>query len=226
MKASAVIVAAGTGRRMSHRTPKQFLEVLGKPVLAHALLPFEAVAEVAEEILMVPSGWEEHCRSQIVEKYGLKKVSRILPGGKERQDSVYAGLRATDSRHGIVLVHDGARPLVDAALIRASIQGAVQYGAAVVAVSLGDTLKRAGAEGFVQDTVERKGLWLAQTPQAFRRDILLRAYEEAERRQFRGTDDSSLVERLGVSVRIVEGSARNFKLTTQEDLRLAEFLLQ
>ena len=216
----------GQAGEWGQATPKQFLHLLGKPVLAHALLPFEALEEVREIVLVIPPEWESYCRSEIVDLYGLKKITRLLPGGAERQDSVYIGLKAIPEDLKVVLVHDGARPLVSREIILESLRAAQDHGAAVVAIPLGDTLKQVQADRFSQGTLNREGLWLAQTPQAFRREVLLSAYEKAIREQFCGTDDASLVERMGLPVKIVEGSTRNLKVTTQEDITLAEALLR
>jgi len=225
MKVTAIIVAAGLGQRMGETVPKQFLSLLGRPLLAHTLIPFEAVQEVHEAILLTPAGWEDHCQKEIVEKYGFKKVSKLIPGGKERQDSVYRGLQETTANTDLVLIHDGVRPLVTKTQIEASITAATNHGAAVVAIPLADTLKKVGSDGLIRETLKRDGLWLAQTPQTFQRKILLKAYEAAFREHFYSTDDAALVERAGFEVKVVLGTATNLKVTTPEDLRVAELLL-
>lgn len=226
MKATAIIVAAGLGRRVGEATPKQFLPLDGQPLLAHTLIPFESVQEVSEIILLIPAKWENHCRNAVVEKYGFKKVSKLISGGPERQDSVYIGLREVAGNTDVIVVHDGVRPLVTKALIQESIRGAATYGAAVVAIPLADTLKKVTSGGLVRRTLKRDTLWLAQTPQSFQKKIILEAYEAAFNDRFYGTDDAALVERAGFPVKIVPGSPLNFKVTTLEDLHLAEFLLR
>lgn len=226
MKATAIIVAAGLSKRMGGSIPKQFLSLLGQPLLAHTLIPFESVQEISEVILLIPAGWEEDCRKAIVEKYGFKKVSKLITGGLERQDSVYQGLKEAAARTDLIVIHDGVRPLVTKALIEASINTAATHGAAVAAIPLADTLKQVKSGDFIIETFKRDGLWLAQTPQTFQRKIIQEAYETAFRDHFYGTDDAALVERAGFPVKVVPGSATNLKVTTPEDLRLAEFFLK
>jgi 2-C-methyl-D-erythritol 4-phosphate cytidylyltransferase len=226
MIVTAIIVAAGVGKRMGQATPKQFLPLLGQPLLAHTLIPFEAVQEVGEIIVLVPTGWEEHCRSVVIEKNGFKKVSKVISGGKARQDTVYIGLKEAATTSDVVVVHDGVRPLVTEALIQISIKTAADCGAAVVAIPLTDTLKQVTLDGLIRRTLKREGLWLVQTPQTFQKEIILEAYEGAFRDHFSGTDDAALVERAGFPIKIVPGSAMNLKITTPEDFRLAEIFLR
>ncbi len=226
MNVTAIIVAAGLGKRIGQKTPKQFLNLLGQPVLAHTLLPFESVQEISEVIVLLPKGWEEHCRREIIEKYDFKKVSKLISGGKERQDSVYRGLKETSAKSDLIVIHDGVRPLVTKTMIEASLTTASTYGAAVVAVPLADTLKKVVSGHLIKETLKREGLWLAQTPQTFRRDILLKAYDAAFSDGFYGTDDAALMERAGFEVRVVPGAITNLKVTTPEDLRLAEIFLR
>ncbi len=226
MNVTAIIVAAGLGKRMGEAIPKPFLSLLGRPLLAHTLSPFESVQEISEVIVLLPAGWEERCRHEIIEKYGFKKVSKLLAGGKERQDSVHRGLKETSARSKLIVIHDGARPLVTKAMIEASLDAASTCGAAVVAIPLADTLKKVESDHLIKKTLKRDGLWLAQTPQAFRRKIVLKAYEAAIRDGFYGTDDAALVERAGFEVRVVPGAITNLKVTTPEDLRLAELYLK
>jgi 2-C-methyl-D-erythritol 4-phosphate cytidylyltransferase len=226
MKVTAIIVAAGLGKRMGGAIPKQFLSLRGRPLLAHTLAPFEEIREIEEIFLLIPPGWEDHCRKEIVEKYGFKKVSKVVLGGQERQDSVYSGLRETSHDTDLILIHDGVRPLVTKAQIQDSITMAARYGAAVVAIPLADTLKKVGSDGSIKETLRRDDLWLAQTPQTFQKKIILKAYEAAFHEHFCGTDDAALVERAGFEVKVVPGTASNFKVTTLTDLSLAEALLQ
>jgi 2-C-methyl-D-erythritol 4-phosphate cytidylyltransferase len=226
MKATAIIVAAGLGKRMGGTTPKQFHNLLGQPLLAHTLLPFESIQEISEIIVLLPGGWEERCRHEIVEKYGFKKISKLISGGKERQDSVYRGLKETSAKSELVLIHDGVRPLVTKVMIEASLGTASAHGAAVVAIPLADTLKKVVSGHLIKETLKREGFWLAQTPQTFRREIILKAFETALSDGFYGTDDSALVERAGFEVRVVPGAVTNLKVTTPEDFKVAELLLR
>ncbi len=230
MKTIAIIPSAGMGTRMGSKR-KNYLKLLGIPVLAHTLKAFEAATGVESVILVTPAADIEFCRRNIVEKYRLKKVLKIVAGGKERQDSVARGLAAAieegedGSTPDIVVVHDGARPLVTPELIEAAIAAAKKYGGAVVAVPVKDTIKEAG-DSFIKKTVPRENLWAAQTPQAFRTKILIKAHAAAARRGCLGTDESSLVERLGKKVALVPGFYENIKITTPEDLITAGGFLE
>lgn len=223
---AAVIAAAGQGKRMGGGTPKQFLPLKGKPVLAWTLLAFQKVSEIRSIVLVCPEGDEDFCQREIVRPYGLDKVHRILPGGQERQESVYRGLRAVDSGCGLVAIHDGARPLVTAALISRTVAEARRHGAAVVAVPVKDTVKIAGASEMISETPDRRTLWAAQTPQVFLRELALSAHRRALEEGFLGTDDSALVERLGHPVKLVIGEPENLKITAPLDLLVAEAILE
>lgn len=220
-----IIVAAGKGSRMGTKESKQYLELGGKPILVHTLERFQQMPETHSIVLVVGSQEVGRCESY-VKHYGLTKVIRILPGGQERQDSVYAGLKALPASVRVVLVHDGVRPFVRDKHIRACWQAAEQGGAAVLAVPVKDTIKVIDESGYIQSTPDRKSLWAIQTPQAFRRSLLEEAHDKAKLDDFIGTDDAMLVERLGARVRVVEGDYRNIKITTPEDLPWAECILQ
>lgn len=226
MKVTALIPAAGTGSRMETDTPKQFLTLAGQPVVVHTLQIFEAAPEVQEIFLMVPPGLEDRCRMEWVEAFGLKKVAKLIPGGASRQDSVYEGLKATTSDTEIILVHDGVRPFVTLTMIRQVISGARRYDGVLVAVAVKDTPKTADAGGWVAATLDRSSLWLAQTPQAFKRNVLIEAYRRAYTEGIVQTDDAALVERLGYRVQIIPGAWDNLKITQREDLFLAEEILK
>jgi 2-C-methyl-D-erythritol 4-phosphate cytidylyltransferase len=176
-------------------------------------------------ILVVPPGQEERCRTEILEPFGLD-VDPMIPGGADRQASVYAGLLRAPAATDLILVHDGARPLVTTALIHAAVAAAAEVGAAVVAVPVTDTIKMADPDGYVVESPPRGRLWAAQTPQVFRVALLRQAHEAALRDGFRGTDDSALVERLGHPVQLVAGSPENLKITTTADLVLADQILR
>ncbi len=233
MKVTALIVAAGSGRRMlaglpagQAGVPKQFLFLDGRPIASHTLLVFEAVSEVQEVILVVPAGQEERCRKEWVDAYEFKKVKQVISGGERRQDSVYAALRITSSDTDVVLVHDGVRPFVTPVMIRQTIEAASHAGGALVAIPVKDTVKKAGADRRVLSTLNRSSLWLAQTPQAFRRPILMEAYQKAYAEGVIQTDDAALVERLGYPIQIIQGSWDNLKITQPDDLLLAQEIIR
>jgi 2-C-methyl-D-erythritol 4-phosphate cytidylyltransferase len=210
---------------MGSATPKQFLTLGGLPLLVHSLRVLDASAAVSGIVLAVPQTDLDYCTRDIVERYGFKKVRRIVAGGAERQDSVRLGLAAVGSEADIVLVHDAVRPFLTEDMIARVVAAAVKHGAAIVAVPMRDTVKRVGADGLIEETVDRKPLWLAQTPQAFKRALLEEAHEKALRNGLRATDDAQLVERLGQHVAIVEGSTENIKVTRPEDLMIGEAIL-
>lgn len=225
MKVAALIAAAGKGQRMGGEVEKQFRHLGGRPLLSYTLAAFEETAEIDTVIVIVPPGREDFCREAVVVGQGFRKVSRIATGAESRQGSVQAGFRWIDKDTDIVVVHDAARPFVTPALIRASIDAAIHYGSAIAAIPESDTLKRVSAGGVVIETIERQHLWRAQTPQAFQRQILQDALEFAERSHLTGTDEASLVESLSHGVWIVPGSSWNLKITTPDDLMLAELMV-
>jgi 2-C-methyl-D-erythritol 4-phosphate cytidylyltransferase len=224
MKTVAIIPAGGSGRRMESETPKQYLLLAGLPVLVHTLKAFNLSAVVDEIFLAVPERDIPDVRRDIVLKYGISKAVLVLAGGDRRQDSVSHALAHVRDEQGIVIVHDGVRPFVSGELIDRAVAAAVECGAAAVGVPVKDTVKETDAAGRVIRTVAREGLWLTQTPQAFRREIILTAYRRAAADGFYGTDDASLVERMGTPVRMIPGDWKNIKLTTPEDLRLGEVI--
>jgi 2-C-methyl-D-erythritol 4-phosphate cytidylyltransferase len=224
-KLGIIIVAAGKGTRMGTAESKQYLPIGGKPILVHTLELFERMEEVSDIVLVVSAGEEGRCRTYI-DTYGLCKVTRLVTGGSERQSSVHRGLDALEADVEWVMVHDAVRPFVRPADVRACLAKAKETNAAVLAVPVKDTIKLVNSVGEILSTPDRRSLWAMQTPQAFRASNLLRAYEQAEREGFLGTDDASLAERAGMTVHIVEGSYDNFKITTREDLRMAEYMLR
>ncbi|MDP2690759.1 MAG: 2-C-methyl-D-erythritol 4-phosphate cytidylyltransferase [Deltaproteobacteria bacterium] len=219
----AVIPSAGLGRRMGSRK-KNYLMLSGRPVLAHTLSAFEECPLIDAVVIAAAPPDVEMCGKDIVEAYGFGKVVKVVAGGAERQDSVANALKLA-AGFGIIAVHDGARPLVTPGIIEAVVGAAVKNGAAIAAVALKDTIKEA-SRGMVRRTVDRENLLSVQTPQAFRTELLLRAFEKARQDDFLGTDESSLVERLGEPVSIVEGSYENIKITTAEDMAFAEWVLR
>lgn len=225
MKNVAIITAGGSGKRINSRLPKQYLPVGGTPLLVHTIGVFQRSPLVHEILLVVPREDIRRVRSRFVEPYGFSKVAQVLGGGRERQDSVKNGLDAVGEDCDIVLIHDGVRPFISGSLLRLMIREAAAHGAATAGVPVKETVKRVDPEGIVVETLDRRALWLAHTPQAFRRSVILEAHRTAFRDRFYGTDDASLVERMGHPVRMVPATYENIKITTREDLLLAEFLI-
>jgi len=221
----ALVPAAGRGLRMGSHVPKQFLTLGGQPVLVHALRTLEAADPIDGIILAVPEAEREFCLTEIVSRQGFKKVTKIVSGGDQRQDSVRQALFAVSEETTLVLVHDAVRPFLTQVMIRLVIEQATKHGAAMVAIPMRDTVKQVGPDGLIERTVDRRNLWLAQTPQAFRRKLLQEAHQKAERDGFHATDDAQLVERLGHRVAIVQGSTENIKITRPEDLAIGEAIL-
>ncbi|MFF2459923.1 MULTISPECIES: 2-C-methyl-D-erythritol 4-phosphate cytidylyltransferase [Peribacillus] len=216
-----VIPAAGQGKRMKAGKNKLFIELSGIPIIVYTLRVFEEDPDCRGIILSINPAEKDYF-SQLIAAYGLKKVKKLVMGGKERQQSVYNGLQHAGEE--IVLVHDGARPFINVGQISELTTAASLHGGAVIAVPVKDTIKKASNDKVVE-TVERSSLWAVQTPQAFRVSILKSAYEQAEAEAFLGTDDASLLERINEQVVIIEGNYDNIKITTQEDLYFAEAIL-
>jgi 2-C-methyl-D-erythritol 4-phosphate cytidylyltransferase len=222
---AAVVPAGGTGKRMGAGTPKQFLMLGGVPLMLHSLRALERAPSVTEVVLVVPKQERARALTEVVERYGLKKVLKVVPGGATRQESVHHGLNEVDEDVEIVVVHDAVRPFVTEDLIERSIEAARKHVGAIVAVPMKDTPKQVGADRLIQRTLDRTELWLAQTPQTFRRALIMEAYRKAEIEHIHATDDAALVERLGHKVGIVEGSWENIKVTTPGDMIVAEAIL-
>jgi 2-C-methyl-D-erythritol 4-phosphate cytidylyltransferase len=206
---------------MGIKTKKQYLSLAGMPLVGYALKKMEECPAVLSIVIVVSPGEEECCRSAVVDVLGLKKVTAIVPGGKERQDSVYNGLLALSRDTDIVVVHDGARPLLRSDTLSSVIAAAQMHGAAACAVPAKDTVKLADDEGFVTSTLPRGLIWLVQTPQAFRYELILEAHRRAHEKNIFATDDTALVESLGKPVKLVMGSYDNIKITTPVDLDVA-----
>ena len=219
---NVVIPASGVGARFGADRPKQFVELAGQPILKRAIMAFAQLDIVDQIAVAVPAGY-----AQTVAAYGIDKVRHIVEGGKDRAASVFEALKRLPKETETVLIHDGVRPLVTADLINAVAAAAKAYGAAIACTPVTDTIKEAGPGMEIKNTVDRSRLWRAQTPQGFTYGAILGAYEQGEKdgvlRQ--ATDDSALVERLGTPVFIVPGSPRNIKITTAEDLIIAEAFL-
>jgi len=226
MKTVAIIPAGGAGRRMGGATPKQYLPLGGIPVVARTLQVFQNSPLIDEIFLVAPEGDIPEVREAVVSKYGLSKVSAVVAGGTQRQDSVRNALAHLREEHGIVLVHDAVRPFVTEELIRRVIAAAEADSAATAGVPVKDSVKEVYPDGRVIKTVSREGLWLTHTPQAFRKAIILAAHERARKDGSHATDDASLVERMGGTVRMVPGNCDNIKVTTPEDLALGEAIIR
>ncbi len=225
-RVTALIPAAGMGRRMGKAVAKQFLPLGDKPMLAHTLLAFQRSPEVDEIIPILSEEDMESCLRDVIEAFHITKVRTLVVGGKERQDSVYNGLRKTEKDATVVLVHDGVRPFVTTEIIRECVESSRKGESVAVGVPLKDTVKEVDAEGVVRRTLERSRLWAIQTPQCFPAAVLRKAYDESSRRKVAVTDDATLVERMGGTIRVIPGSYENIKITTPEDLLLAEEILK
>lgn len=225
MTASAIITAGGRGVRFGSGAPKQFAALGGKPLLAHSVETFSSLDIISEIVLVAPDDWVPYVEKEIAGIPG-SRVSRVVPGGAERQHSVENGFNALSGEPDVVVIHDGVRPFASASLIEEVIREAYNHGAALAALPAGDTVKKAGETGLVESTVPRDTLWLAQTPQAFRYGVLREAFEKAREDGFLATDEALLAERIGSQVKLVKGSPHNIKITTREDLALGELLLK
>ena len=230
---TAIVLAAGVGSRMKSERAKQFLEVAGHEVLYYSLRTFDEHPEVDAIVLVTKEEFAEHCRKELVERYRFAKVQNICIGGKERYDSVYQGLSAIETEENdIVLIHDGARPFVTAGMISASIACARECGACTVGVPAKDTIKIVDADRYGTETLERKFVYQIQTPQTFQVPLLRRAYEMMYEAKRNGdnrniTDDTMLVEQYtGTRCKVVEGAYENIKITTPEDMAIAEIFVE
>jgi 2-C-methyl-D-erythritol 4-phosphate cytidylyltransferase len=221
MRAAAIVPAGGAGTRMGGSgRRKQYLELGGEPILLRALRPLLAHPEIEWVVVALPA---EHVAEP---PFPLPPGVLLVAGGRERGDSVRSALRVVPAEADVVVIHDGARPLLDLALVERTLRAAGGSAGAIAAIPVADTLKRVSAEGSITETVDRRGLWRAQTPQAFPRALVVGAYERAEVEGVTRTDDAALVERYGGRVFVVEGDERNIKITRPEDLALAELLLR
>lgn len=222
----AVVLAAGSGSRMNTKTAKQYLLLHGKPLIYYALRQFQD-SEVEKIVLVVAQGQEDYCRKEIVERYGFTKVCAVVPGGSERYLSVHAGLKALD---GIdyVLIHDGARPCVDQDILKRTMDEVARWQACVVGMPVKDTIKIVDEQQMAQKTPDRRMLWQVQTPQAFSYDLIRGAYDKVVASgEQTVTDDAQVLElALGRTSRLIEGSYRNIKVTTPEDLDVAQIFLK
>jgi len=229
LKAIVLIPAAGSGRRMGTAISKQYLQLHGKPLLAHTIALFDQHPLVAAIYPIVSGEDRDYCRHEILDKYQFTRVRRLVTGGKERQDSVRNGLRALaedgyDQPERPILIHDGARPLFNSNLLPTLLDTISASGACIVAVPAKDTIKQV-IQGQIVGSPTRDQLWQAQTPQGFRFDILAKAFQQQSSASFVATDDAALVAAAGYAVRVIEGDDRNIKITTPADLLIATALL-
>lgn len=221
-KCYAIIVAAGKGLRMGSHTRKQYLILKGKSVVMHTLDVFANSPLIDGIVLVIASADEEYVRESILKEYSAKKPFIIAIGGKERQQSVYNGLMALPDNVEFVMIHDAVRPFVTQDIIGRSLETAKIYGSSVVGMPVKDTIKRVDSLGFVTDTPERNSMWMVQTPQTFKYSVIVEAHQRAQKMRLIATDDAALVEKMGKPVKMVEGSYMNIKLTTPEDMAIAE----
>ena len=227
MKCTAIVLAAGQGKRMNSKVQKQFLLLKGKPLLYYSLACFQKSREIDDIIIVTGKQSIEFCKKEIVELYGFTKVRTVTAGGKERYDSVYAGLCACEDTD-YVFIHDGARPFVTEDMIQRVKTAAVEYQACTVGMPSKDTIKIADKNNMVSETPERSRVWMIQTPQAFGYDLLKKAHDRARQGDMSGvTDDAMVVETYtDRKIKLVEGSYENIKITTPEDIFIAEKFLE
>lgn len=227
---AAIVLSAGTGRRMNSNIPKQYMMLENYPVLYYSLKAFDD-SDVDEVVLVTGAEDIDYCRKEIVEHYGFQKVKAVVAGGSERYLSVWEGLKAADADY--VLIHDGARPLIDAESIRASMEAVRKEKACILGVPVKDTIKCADDRDYVKNTPERKSLWIIQTPQSFSYELLTEAYRRLFDAQNKGeelpaiTDDAMIVEQMTeCKVKIIRGRYENIKITTPEDIPMAKLFLK
>ncbi len=225
VKVSALIPAAGKGKRMRSDINKQFILLKNKPVLLHSLEVFDRHPAVSEIVVIAAEEEIDLLQHELIQKGGFRKTIKVVAGGKERQDSVYNGLQAIEAS-GLVIIHDGARPFLTLELLNRVIAEAEKYDAVIVGMPVKDTIKVVDASNFINETPDRDKLWLVQTPQAFKYDLLRKAHQKAKLEGYYGTDDAMLIERLGTRVKMIEGSYENIKITTPEDLIIGEAILR
>lgn len=226
MKTVAIIPAGGAGKRLKSHIAKQYLMLDNLPVMVHTLKVFQGSPEIDEIILALPPEDLVHVRQELAEKYNLTKVTHVVAGGNERQDSVKNCLDVISDECGMVVIHDAVRPFVTEELIVNIVDAAKETGAAIVGVKAKDTIKEIKTNKMIGSTIPRNNLWLAQTPQAFDFKLLKEAYALARKENYYGTDDASLVERMGRDVKVVEGSSENIKITTNEDMLMADAIMK
>lgn len=225
MIVTAIVPAAGAGIRFGGAVKKQFIALNGLPILSHTLRALAASKALSAIIVVVPPGEELRGR-EALELAGIDLETEVVPGGQARQDSVYIGLQRAKAETDLVLIHDGVRPFVSREVVLATVEAAKEWGAAIAAVPVIDTIKRVDTDGFVVETLQREQLWSVQTPQVFRYALLMQAHRAIRERGIVATDDAALVERIGGMVNVVRGSYENLKITSEEDLPLAGLILR
>lgn len=225
---TVIVVAGGSGTRMKMPLKKQYLHLGGAPILQHTLKAFDTAGSVDRICLVVPGEDISYCQKIIFDDVAFSKEIHITAGGRERQESSYNGLRFFNDHNedDIIIIHDGVRPLVSHDEIESSIAGAEKYGAAIIAVPAYDTIKKVNRDKMIESTPDRETIWHALTPQAFKYRLLNDAYRYARENKITGTDDASLVEMAGRKVRVIEGQRSNIKITTREDIDIAEVFLR
>lgn len=225
MRVCAIIAAAGQGQRIGSSINKQFLEIENKPILVYTLEKFCQCTLIDSIIIVIPKDWYRYVTENIIDKFEITKVNKIISGGETRQESVYIALKAVDEQYSTVVIHDAVRPLITLDLLNKVIITGQQTGAAVLAVPVQESVKKV-SDNQIEQTLTRDSVWLVQTPQVFKRDLIFHAYQQAFFNCITATDDSELVEYLGCPVHVVKGSRTNIKITGPEDLDLAGFLLR
>jgi len=220
---SAIILAAGAGRRLKASVPKPLVEIRGRPAIIYSLEPFNKHPDI-DEIILVTSAQNKAAIAKAIKSYSFKKIKALCLGGRRRQDSVYEGLKAVSPGSNWVIIHDSARPFINSKLITKVISAAKKTGAAILGIPVKATIKSVQEDFLVDKTVDRGNLWEAQTPQAFKKELILKAYNKYFQENF--TDDASLVEKLGERVKIVQGSYENIKITTRVDLLFAGLIAE
>ncbi len=223
--ASAIIVAAGKGLRMNAKVPKQYLKLAGQPILYHTISAINACSLIENIIIVVPKSDIKFCWESIINPLKFRKKVTLVSGGSKRQESVYNGLLLIKDNSDIVVIHDGVRPFVRGDILETCIKEAELYGACITGIPVVETLKKTDINGNICETLERDSVWLARTPQAFKYYLIKKAHENARKKGFSVTDDSSLLEVIGKRVRIIEDDRFNIKITTREDLKYAESII-
>lgn len=227
---TAIVLSAGQGKRMNGSVQKQYMELNERPVLYYSLKVFERSPLIDDIILVVGSGQEEYVKNEIVERYGITKVRRIVLGGKERYDSVWQGLQAARNieEEGYIFIHDGARPFVDEEILKRGYETVLKYKACAAGMPSKDTVKLVDDETYAVSTPERKYVWAVQTPQIFEKSLIMQAYSRLMREEYiHVTDDAMAVEQtMKAPVKLFEGAYENIKITTPEDMEIAQVFLQ
>lgn len=226
MKTAAILLAGGVGKRVGEDLPKQFLSILGKPIIFYSLEVFDRCSEIDSIYLVLPDEKINFFKEELLPKFPISKLKKIVSGGETRQNSTFNGFQAIPKEVEIVVVHDVARPFVRNEMIRKSILVAREVGSAIVASPATDTIKEVDENRRVQKTLDRKKLFQVQTPQTFRYSLLKKAFEASFSDNFQATDEAALVERIGEPVQVIESDSTNLKITTPSDLILAESLLK